>query len=284
MELADSEFWIEPPTRRARLIKAGRWGLFLATLSLVSGFVWIICCKVIPHQRASLVLTIEGTQPLWSIDETNWMLGGETEARMSRVNEGDGGTPGSILEQLTSLHRLTVLDLNPAYALLDADLRLLGDLTSLRRLSIDRTTNADEIWGPKVTDLGLVPLARLSELEDLSLANQRALTDAGLAALAGLPRLNSINLSGTRIGDAGLIHLRKCPSLRFLDLKNTDVTDAGLISLRDLRSLEMLDVEGTAVTKAGVDGLIPTLSQSVFVGYGKGAAPRPRLEFKEAYR
>jgi hypothetical protein len=284
MEPADADPWRGPPSWAGRAGKAGLWGLFLATLSVLAGCVWLVCCKIIPHQRASLVLMVAGTQPHWSIDATNWMVGGETEARIVPMNKAYYGTSDSPLGQLASLHRLTVLELNSAYGLRDADLRLLDDLPELRRLSLDRTIHADEIWGPKVTDPGLARIALLHELEDLSLVNQRALTDAGLVALKALPRLKSVNLSGTKIGDAGMIHLGQCPSLRVLDLKNTDITDAGLVHLRGMRSLEIVDVEGTAVTRAGVDALTPTLSESVLVGYGKGAAPRPRPEFKEAPR
>jgi hypothetical protein len=284
MTLADTDPWTEPSSGGAWVKKAWLWGLFLTTLTFIAGCAWLLCYKVIPHQRASLILTISGTSSHWMIDETNWMLGGETEARVARLDEAFSSLTKSSLGQLASLHRLTVLDLNPAYGLRDADLSLLDDLPALRTLRLDRSTNADEIWGPKVTDLGLARIASLHELEDLSLVNQRALTDAGLVALKALPRLKSVNLSGTKIGDAGMIHLGQCPSLQVLDLKNTDITDAGLVHLRGMRSLELVDVEGTAITQAGVVALTPTLSESVLVGYGKGAAHRPRPEFKEAFR
>ena len=53
-----------------------------------------------------------------------------------------------------------------------------------------------------------------------------AVTDAGLARLAPLTRLESLNLRGTAITDAGLASLGLLPRLRSLYLWETGVTPA----------------------------------------------------------
>jgi hypothetical protein len=52
-------------------------------------------------------------------------------------------------------------------------------------------------------------------------------TDAGLKHLAGMKRLDCLELAKTRVTDAGLKHLAEAPELRALVLSGTDVTDAG---------------------------------------------------------
>jgi hypothetical protein len=57
-------------------------------------------------------------------------------------------------------------------------------------------------------------LTSLSRLERLSIGGD-GLTDEGLARLTGLPRLNSLTLSG-HFTDAALVHLQKLPDLVML--------------------------------------------------------------------
>jgi len=77
-------------------------------------------------------------------------------------------------------------------------------------------------------------------------------SDAGLVHLAGMTRLESVNLSNTNVSDAGLAHLGRMPSLAGLNVTGTKVTDAGLVHLKPLPKLTKLNVSGTAVTAQGV--------------------------------
>ena len=62
------------------------------------------------------------------------------------------------------------------------------------------------------------------------------MTDAGLANLAGLEKLENLTLDGTRITDAGLTHLCSLKQLVTLSLSNTGITDGGLAHLSVLDS------------------------------------------------
>lgn len=77
-------------------------------------------------------------------------------------------------------------------------------------------------------------------------------TDVELVQLAGLTELDQLYLMNTKITDAGLVHLVELPNLRELDLDRTQVTDAGLVHLQDLTELTQLDLSNTKVTDAGI--------------------------------
>jgi hypothetical protein len=60
-------------------------------------------------------------------------------------------------------------------------------------------------------------------------------SDSELRALAGLARLEHLNLHGTQVSDAGLDALRPLAALRVLYLWETRVTPAGRSALEESR-------------------------------------------------
>lgn len=94
-----------------------------------------------------------------------------------------------------------------------------------------------------LTDGGLIPVARLSQLFSLHLRGT-SITDAGLAHLKGLKHLRNLMLDGTQVTDAGLVHLEGL-TLEKIGLKGTRVTNAGLASLKKISGLYLLDVRNT---------------------------------------
>jgi mono/diheme cytochrome c family protein len=79
-----------------------------------------------------------------------------------------------------------------------------------------------------------------------------AVTDAGLAGVAAMPRLVRLHLDGLKVTDAGLARLSHLHLLEYLNLRGTLVTDKGLPALRSLPRLRALYVWQTAVTPAAV--------------------------------
>ena len=125
----------------------------------------------------------------------------------------------------------------------DADMAQCGELRHL-----------EELWiapDSAVTDAGITHLKRLSQLRILGLPGPRV-TDAGLAHLEGLTRLEALRLSDTQVTDSGLVHLEGLSKLRVLSLSGTQVTDAGLAHLRGLSQIERLWMCETQVTDAGL--------------------------------
>ena len=105
---------------------------------------------------------------------------------------------------------------------------------------------------PDVTDAGLVPLEGLANLVELHLSKATKVTDAGLAHLRKLPRIEGLWLDGTSLTDAGLRHLKDLRTLKELYLGATGVTDAGLANLADLTQLKRLGIGHSRVTGAGL--------------------------------
>ncbi len=101
----------------------------------------------------------------------------------------------------------------------------------------------------RVTDATLAAVASCSALTDLSLEST-AVGDAGLARLAGLSRLEWLNLYRTRITDRALKTLGAMPSLTHLPLGETAVTDQGVASLCGLPKLRYLGLRGNRITDA----------------------------------
>ncbi len=104
---------------------------------------------------------------------------------------------------------------------------------------------------PDEMEHALDALNQLKTLEYLDLSDT-ALTDDGLARLAGLTELRNLSLSGTRISDAGLEQLKNMTFLEVLALNRLPITDVGLSRLQTLPRLKEVSVVGGKVTQAGV--------------------------------
>lgn len=80
-------------------------------------------------------------------------------------------------------------------------------------------------------------------------------TNDQLSLLRRLPRLQFLDLWGTKVTDAQLRQLRDLPQLRWLDLSVTGITDAGLKCVGEMLQLQALDVSNTEITDAGLQHL-----------------------------
>lgn len=110
------------------------------------------------------------------------------------------------------------------------------------------------LFRAEVTDAALKELAGLKRLQRLDLTLTQV-TDAGLKELAGLTGLQALNLDVNRITDAGLKELAALTSLQTLDLNTTQVTNQGLKELARLKNLKTLNLGFTKVTDAGLKEL-----------------------------
>lgn len=177
----------------------------------------------------------------------------------------------------------------------DLGLSYLQTLPALKSLDVSGSQVTDSgVWGVTVTDVNVGLIALLSGLEELNLAasdaeyianigdgvprlrNRIELTDLGVAKLADLERLRSLNLSRSGVTEKGLAALAKLPllealtlayapglgdsaaeaflampRLRVLDLTAVNVSDALLSQLAKHPNLEKLIVSDSAVTAAG---------------------------------
>jgi hypothetical protein len=81
--------------------------------------------------------------------------------------------------------------------------------------------------------------------------------DATLEKVGALSQLRSLYLVGSNITDAGLAHLKGLEKLETLDLSNSaQVSDAGLEHLKEIRSLRKLIIRGCGqITVPGREAL-----------------------------
>ncbi len=125
--------------------------------------------------------------------------------------------------------------------LTDDDLKLVAGMTELQKLDLSE----------RITDAGIARLKPLRKLEVLHL-EETQVTDEGLGVLESFDRLESLTLGGPKITDAGLAHLKSLQRLEDLSLIETNITDAGLSSLENLNKLRSLDLGATRVGDAGL--------------------------------
>jgi hypothetical protein len=109
--------------------------------------------------------------------------------------------------------------------------------------------------GKKVMDADLKMLANLTQLKTLKLDAASNITDEGVKNLAGLKQLTDLGLAQTKVTDAGLKSMTGLTELKNLALGFDNITDAGLESLAGLKKLENLGLPFTKVTPDGVKKL-----------------------------
>jgi len=113
-------------------------------------------------------------------------------------------------------------------------------------------------------DEGLAHLKDVAGLYKLRLAGD--ITDVGLARLADLCELTSLDLHIIGVTDAGVAQVGRIKRLQRLNLTYTKVTDAGLDALAGLHDLQWLGLSYTRVTLAGIDKLRQSLGNTIIEG------------------
>ena len=148
------------------------------------------------------------------------------------------------LRKYPNVGAVTVFD---ASKVTDAGYAALKDLPRLRKLVLNK---------PHATAPPLASIAACGQLRTLALVDG-GLTDADLAGLKKLTRLESLDLSqNPRVTDKGMAVVKALERLEFLYLAGTSITDAGLFELRPLDGLRTLNVTGTKVTADGAEKFV----------------------------
>ncbi|MEX0728701.1 MAG: M56 family metallopeptidase [Planctomycetaceae bacterium] len=106
-----------------------------------------------------------------------------------------------------------------------------------------------------VTDELLKHIANSNSLAHFSLFGTHDVTDAGMVHLANLKQLQELSLADANITDAGIQNLSKLENLIVLDLRGTKITNGGLMHFQNLKKLDRLIVLGTNVDENGADRL-----------------------------
>jgi hypothetical protein len=102
-----------------------------------------------------------------------------------------------------------------------------------------------------ITDAGLAQIGQLQRLELLTVGGCPGITDAGLAPLSQLERLANVNFPGSAIKGSGLVHLRS-KNMRQLGLRSTRLNDASFTIIARMTELEELSVSHTLISDAAL--------------------------------
>ena len=103
-----------------------------------------------------------------------------------------------------------------------------------------------------ITDLTLLSLGNLTNLEDLGLHGCSGLSADGFGPLGELINLRSLNLQGTPAGDKAVAALSSIPRIETLRLGAGNLTDRGFADLAKMFSIQNLYIEDCAATDAGL--------------------------------
>lgn len=111
-----------------------------------------------------------------------------------------------------------------------------------------------------MTDAGLESLSRWSQVEALMINSSRGITDDGLAHLACMTQLKHLWFvaegGGTlSVSDAGLAHLGQVPRLESVMVSGVGISDAGLKHLEGIKQLKQILLKRTSVSEAGAKHL-----------------------------
>lgn len=140
--------------------------------------------------------------------------------------------------------------------LTDAECGLLIAM-SPERLELDHCTLPPTCW----------PIFRQSQIQELSLNYVQQLDDAAIQELARMPRLRSLDLSGTPITDQGMKRFALAPPafLEELAVAGTSISDEGVKAIAQLFSLRRLDLSETLVTDEAMVSLsrLPHLQELI---------------------
>ncbi len=138
-------------------------------------------------------------------------------------------------EKIGQIRGVKTLTLYNKCSLTDETLALLTGLDQVEKVGID---------GARFTDDGMKHMAGWTNLRQLTffhILNKDKFTGAGVAHLAGLPRLESFGCGGSSFTDAGMAAVARLPRLTELRVWHTLVTDDGVACLTNttLRRLRL---------------------------------------------
>jgi internalin A len=120
--------------------------------------------------------------------------------------------------------------------------------------ALGRLPRLDSVWieGSAVTDAGLAHLRDLTRLNCLGLCWNKGITDGGLVHLRGLENLEDLSLLYTGIEGRGLAQLARLSRLDVLQITSVAPTDKNMAALSRMKSLKTLSLSGERLSDAGL--------------------------------
>jgi internalin A len=162
-----------------------------------------------------------------------------------------------------SAGRITGVNLRGSW-ISDVDMIELARLPDLERLDLSHTRIGDE---------GMLNLKPAPQIKELKLFYSEWVTDQGLTAIKEWKHLKRLDVRGTRISDGTLEIVSRLTGIEALDIAHTEVTDVGLENLITLVNLKELALGRGRLSNSGLVALrmLPTLTHLDL----SGARPAP---------
>ena len=104
-----------------------------------------------------------GSRADWGMSRADWKLGGST--LVQRKTRWGSAIADQQLGLLARLHRVTTVSLTDCQGITDAGMQELAKLVDLEDLSLDRSPTPDYYGGDRLTDQGLRALKGLTRLK-----------------------------------------------------------------------------------------------------------------------
>ena len=196
-----------------------------------------------------------GAKPWWPPAFLERWLGPDllrnvVEVNLDRSSEPGAPTEEELIAAAVQLRRLKVLSVD--FDVNDAQVEQLSRLPALENLDLPNNNDG-------LTDRGMRSIGAIGTLKELRV-NHTAVTPAGLAALGGLARLESLHTTNmvfepnaegyyvhpplTTDWSSGLAPLGQLAHLKVLYLSVPTIDGAGLRHLGKIKSLKMLEIDG----------------------------------------
>lgn len=138
--------------------------------------------------------------------------------------------------------------------------RYLAEIKTLQQLDLE---------GSNIADADLKHFKNHLWIWVLLLADCKGVSDDALKAVATIPHISKLDLSGTKVTDNGLKALSNCPELSRIYLDSTQISDQGLRNLRPCPSLSDLHVtQCSSVTGNGIRFVMKTWPGLAFIELG----------------
>ncbi len=238
---------------RSALMRSLRFGVatFLLIVALPSAVLWM--CWQPKAEAINEIRRLGG-----DVSIIPWWVHEHREVNLASIAFTDETLP-----DLTALGRLNDLNLNGCNISDEQLVAICGTLgieqLQLRHATVDgsglsRIEQRGQVEtlmlgssAVMVLDETVNAVSQLSQLNQLDLGSTHV-TDAGLARLSTLPRLSTLNISGTPIEGNALSHLAALPMLEQLDAVNTRIDDRDVVGLSGAPALRRLNLSKTRVT------------------------------------
>ena len=137
---------------------------------------------------------------------------------------------------------------------------------------------AVNLRGTWVTDVELIDIARLPNLEKLDLAHTR-ISDEGMRNLKPATKIRELSLYySEQITDQGMTAIKEWKALKRLQLRGTRISNGTLEIVSHLPQLESLDIANTQITESGMEYLL-ALTSLKELALGRGRLGEADLSF-----